>query len=783
MKISLSWLQDYVKIKASPEKIAAELTLKTCAVENILDERKQLEGLVVAKVLTVEKHPNADKLSLVLVDFGKGKTKVVCGAPNVAVGRSVVLAALGSVLPNGLEIKKAKIRGVESAGMLCAEDELGLSKDHSKILVLDPKKARVGMSFADYLGKDDVVFEIENKSISHRPDLFSHFGMAREAAAIFGMKITKAKDAPIKFSSNDKLTVKVEAKKLCPRYLGVVLSDLKIKPAPEFMQKRLYSVGVRPINNVVDITNYVMLELGNPLHAFDAAKLSGKKIVIRLAKKGEKIKTIDNVERELQPTDLIIADAEKPIAIAGVMGGLASEVTDGTKRIILEAANFDPSVVRKTSWRLGLRSEAVTRFEKNLTPALAEVAMKRAVNLLVKYAGAKVTSKIIDIYPVKEEKLKLELDPKYCQELLGLKISKIQIKNILTKLGFKVSGLREKFIVVVPSCRRDVKITEDLIEEVGRFYGAYSIPAEPFMAEVKPVVKDPVLKLSRELKAILSGLGLDELVTYSFYGKREVEASGYKPEDHLTIVNPLSPELKYLRRGLLPQLLSKMALNLPNFEKPVFYEVGHLYSLEKEKISFAALIFGEKEKVFFEAKGVMEVIMQKLGIKFSTEAVKLNQIPFEKERSLVYKAKKEAVGLVGLVSSSVLKKFGIKKGYVAAIVCDVETLDEVRQKSKAVLTLPKFPAAKIDLAFVLKNDLPLAVIEKAIREAGKPLLENIIVFDIYRGKPLDPSEKSLAFHLTYRSPERTLTDAEVLAIRKKVEARLLKDFGAKIRDF
>ncbi|MBU1167854.1 phenylalanine--tRNA ligase subunit beta, partial [Patescibacteria group bacterium] len=784
-----NWLKDFVTLTDKPAKLAQELTLKTCEIEDIIDEQSLIAGFVVGKVLKKDKHPGADRLSVAEVDYGQGPVTVVCGAPNLEVDQMIVFAPVGLTVATGLKLEKIKIRGVESNGMICAEDEIGLSDNHDEIMVLDGDKAKVGMTLIEYFKKDDIIFEVDNKSITHRPDLFSHLGVAREISAIKGKKFVEPKLQEIKEAKQDSLKVTIKDSNKCARYMGVILDEVKIGPSPEFIQKRLEVAGMRSISNVVDIANYVMLEYGQPLHTFDYNAVSSgqdqKHIIVREAQKSEKLLTLDNQERELEKTDLVIADEQGVIALAGVMGGAESEVKEGSSKIILESANFDGPTVRRTSWRLGLRSEAVLRFEKGLPRELPALGLKRAVALFEKYAGAKVTSQVIDSYPkpVKSKTIELEID--YITRLLGVNISKAEARRYLTLLGFDVKESGQSFKVEVPWYREGIELPEELIEEIGRLYGGDKIVPAIFQVPAIPTPKDALLSLSRDVKQTLYAQSLDELVTYSFYGAKMAQKCDLPLEEHLEIQNPFSKDAALMRTSLLPILLEKLAQNLPNFNQPQFFEVGHVYGLENESQEVTGLIFGSKEDVFYQAKGISEAILSQLKINYRSRAPEGKDVCVgcELDRALVYEVKKQVLGSVVLVSSKVLKNFSIKKGYVATFTFKLEALLKVRQTDQDYEPLPKFPEARVDLAFVLKNDIPVKKIDSAMREVGKPLVEKIEVFDIYRGKPLESDEKSLAFHITYRSPGRTLTDKEVKGIRQKTEDKLKSAFDAHIRDF
>lgn len=459
MKISIDWLKDYIDIKQSPAKIADSLTMGIAEVEEVVNLADKFENIVVGEVLEKEKHPNADKLSKALINVGDKKLNIVCGASNLEKGQKVPVALVGAVLPGDFKIEKVKIRGEESRGMICSEEELGLAKKSKGIMVLD-RKAKVGQKFSTYMGLDDVILDIDNKSLTHRADLFSHIGIARELSALMNLKLNLPKLIKPKEVKDYGISINVKDKKLCPRYMGVVLDNIKIGESPKWMQARLSAAGMRPINNIVDITNYVMLEYGQPLHAFDAAKVdignsNKKKIIVRRAEKNESIVTIDNKKRNLDENILVIADESRPIAIGGVMGGLNSEVDNNSKTILLEAANFDGTSVRKTSQKLGLRSEAVLRFEKGQSIDLPEKGLYRACELLEKYAGAKISSKVADTLKNKPKTVKIKIDLDYVEKLIGAIISKPKVVKILKDLEFKVSQARDYLNIEVPIYRTE----------------------------------------------------------------------------------------------------------------------------------------------------------------------------------------------------------------------------------------------------------------------------------------------------------------------------------------
>lgn len=788
MKVSLNWINDFVKVPVSPEELAERLTLSTCEVEEVIDYKKQFDGIVVAKVLKKEKHPDADKLAVAHVDFGEGEIQVVCGAPNLEEGQMVPFAKTGTTLPNGLTLKKMKIRGVESNGMICAEDEIGLGDDHSGIMVLD-KNAEMGMPFAEYLGADDVVLEIDNKSITHRPDLFSHGGMAGEIAALYDIELGKS-DLPEKIESGsaDSISVSIEDTKRSRRYIGVVLGGITMNETPEFIQKRLQAIGMRPINLVVDIANYVMFEWGQPLHTFDFDKLAGdaKDILVRNAKKGERLTVIDDSELELSEDDLVIADGDGPIALAGVMGGKNSEVDESTTKIVLESAHFDGPTVRRASWRHGIRSEAILRFEKGLPVTMPGLAMKRFIQLMQEHAGAHVSSEIVDENPEPYVPAVIELDPEYMQRVLGFKILEEEIVTRLEALHFSVEKNGDVFNVTVPWFREGMELEEELIEEIGRLRGTDTIEPAPFEDLVRSVKKNPEIALSREIKTALVAAGLDEVYTYSFYGEKLLKNLGMSAENHIQLAEPLSKDLALMRKSLVPYLLEKMGQNVHTVEDPSFFEVGHVYDGENEYSRVSGLMHGSDENVFYQMKGVVEQLLHALNIPFKMKLGNgdlLLQSVNDERSTAQFIVGGDVLGHMSLVRSDVLKKLSIKQGDVVYFDLDLRTLLTHRGGVTKFSHISEFPAATVDLAFVMQNTTPLSDIEDVIQEESGELLSSIEVFDIYRGKPLQEDDKSIAFHLKYQSDERTLEDKEIKDIRVRIEKRLSNEFGARIRDY
>jgi len=576
MYLSLNWLKDFVDIPRSitAKELGVRLTMHTVEIESVEKQADKFANIVVGKILEIKKHPNADRLQLVKVDIKDRKLDIVCGAPNIKIGQMIPIALVGAILPNGMEIKETEVRGVKSCGMLCAEDELGLGEDHSGILILD-KKAKIGQNLAQYLGLKDIIFEVDNKSITHRPDLWSHHGIAREISAFLSAKFKEYKlnEKLFKGADDVKISVKVEDFELCPRYMAITIDGVKIEDSPQWMQERLIAVGMRPINNIVDITNYVILELGQPLHAFDKNLVD--KIIVRREKNNEVMETLDGEKRKLDKEVLVIADSQKPIAIDGVMGGTNSEINNETSSLIIESANFNFISIRKTSQKLGLRTESSIRFEKALDPNLCGLAIARTVELVKKLCPkAKIVSDLVDEkkFKLNQGPIKLDLEwlnerigpsfaPAGAEAMAGKKATEGKAEKtikILESLGFSVEQNGSELKVTVPTWRatRDISIPEDLVEEIARIYGYDNLtPTMPRVAMEAPEINQEKT-LERRIKNILSAdAGLTEIYNYSFVGKEQLEKLGIDFSDYVRLANPIASHQTMLRQNLAPNLI------------------------------------------------------------------------------------------------------------------------------------------------------------------------------------------------------------------------------------
>ncbi len=730
MKLSLNWLKEYVDIKESTEEMALSLTMHAAEVEEIKNQAELLDNVVVGKIKEISDHPNADKLKLVKVDAGE-ELQIVCGGTNLKQDALVAVGKIGAKVRwhgegEPVVLEKAKIRGEESFGMICASDEIGLGEcEEGEIMILD--KGEIGQDLAEALNLDDKVLDIDNKSLTHRSDLFGHLGIAREYAAITRKKLKAPKLKTPKGKNTYKLKVQVQEPELCPRYMAIVLDQVEIKESPDWMQQRLIAIGMRPINNIVDITNYVMLEYAQPLHAFDYHKLFNHEIIVRSAKQGEKITSLDNKAHKLDESMLMICDAQKPVAIAGVMGGANSEIEEKTKTIVLESASFNKASIRKTARKLGLHSESSMRFEKGPGLVLPEQALMRAVELFQKYASAKVASKVHDVCAAKLKEKTIKLDLEKLQQVAGVEISLKEVVNILNALGLKT---KKDLKVNIPLFRTDLNIQEDLIEEVTRIYGYDNIKPQALVGTLEPVEPLVELKWADKIREILSGWGFNETMNYSFQSE---EPQG----EYLELKNPSSEDLKYLRTSLLPGLLKNTELNLNNnFKDLKLFEIGHVYSKpsnEKQVLGFVMT----GDQAFFKAKGVLEELLNKLNIS-------------------------KDLGEVELVKEN-----------ITFVSLDLEEIAKLANTNLKYKKLPKYPPVTIDLSIKIDPKHAWSDIKKEILRTNK-LITKIELFDIYKD--------SKAMHLVFQSLDKTLEMKEVEKFREEIMNKLNKKFNATIRD-
>lgn len=806
MYLSLNWLKDFVKIpnKMRPEELAQLLTLHTVEVESWQTQSDDFAKVVVGKVLSVKPHPNADRLRLCQVDVKKEILDIVCGAPNVEPGQRVAVALVGATLPNGLTIKESEIRGEKSLGMICAEDELGLGIDHEGIMVLD-KNAKIGQEFAAYLNLNDIILEIDNKSLSNRGDLWGHYGMAREISTLLKMPLVpylKIDEKLLIPSGKEKISVKIEDKRICSRYIAVKINNVKIVESPNWLKEKLAAVNVRPINVLVDITNYVMFESGQPLHVFDAGKI--QKISIGLSKKDEGIETLDGKEYLLPEDTIVIRDGSEPIAVAGIMGGANSAVNENTTSVILEAATFDAVYVRKSSQKLNLRTDASMRFEKTLDPTLPEKAWQKAWQLIKEILPeAELAGEIVDVVNFDLNQEQISLDFSWLKKKIGKQISRKEVQNILERLGFLVEIDKNVLMVTPPSWRavKDVTIKEDILEEVIRIIGYDNIPTAALSSALSFLPENKELLLERRVQDILSGSGrMLEVYNYSFVSESSLSKLNINSSRYLKLVNPISEQQALLRQSLLPGLLQNVRLNQFNYSEFGLFEIGRIFlPLPGEYIKDAKgdflpyqgkrlglMVAGQDtNKVFESLKSYVELLLNSLWPQIKSEYTALENLPTwvkSGQAAAIYCHGKE-IGVVGLLDDKLANNFALKLKTAFAEINFKEllALDNILPINQYQES-PKYPAVIRDLSFVvdekmLYNDFWRTLI------SFHPLLIQAELFDIYQGDALGAGKKSWAFHLTYQSNDKTLTTEEVDLIQKELIQVCHDKFEAQIRNF
>ncbi|NLX61145.1 MAG: phenylalanine--tRNA ligase subunit beta [Tissierellia bacterium] len=797
MLVPVKWLKDYVDIEdISSKELADELTLSGSHVESIISLGEDIENVVVGKIEKVEKHENADKLLVCTVDVGNEKLTIVTGARNFKEGDCVAVALVGARLPGGIEIKKTNFRGVDSFGMLCSLKELGyqdnvIPKHHRDgILVLD-KEYPLGTDIREVLGLYGEIIEFE--ITPNRPDCLSLIGMARETAATFNRQF-KLPDVEIKDEVEDihDYVEKVEVdESLCNRYYTRVIKDVKIEPSPLWLQSRLMEAGVRPINNIVDITNYVMLEFGQPLHAFDLKKLKHNKIVVRTAKEGEKIITLDNVERSLDTSHLLITDGEEAIGIAGVMGGLNSEITEDTKVVLLESANFNDKSIRKTAKSLGLRTEASSRYEKGLDPNLCEIAAERVCQLVEEIGAGKIVKGVIDVYPNKLEEKTITLRPERVNSLLGIDLTVEDMIAYLERLGLRTKKEGALLNVTIPTYRLDLGIEVDLIEEIGRLYGFHNVESQPLTGELTRGDKSYKRLVEDKAKSILQGLGYNEVMTYSFISPRAYDRINIEENsplrNYIEIMNPLGEDYSVMRTTLIPNMLDLLVRNYNYGVKECYaYEIGNIFipkelplkELPYEKRVLTIGMYGHED--FYSLKETVEILLERLGIREVDFIPEKANPTFHPNRTAKILKDGESFGVLGEIHIDVMENYDIdKRIYVADL--DFDKIVQCANLERKYKPLPKYPAITRDIAVVVDMDITVGEIQNEILSKGEGLIESVELFDVYTGEQVQEGKKSLAFSIVYRSHERTLVDEEVNKIQDNIVSALKDKFNASLR--
>ncbi|GFD97126.1 phenylalanine--tRNA ligase beta subunit [Alteromonas sp. KUL156] len=808
MKISYNWLQQFLQTDWEAEKtgeLLTDLGLEVEGIETVESIKGSLKGVVVGEVLTCEKHANADKLKVTTVDLGNGTpVQIVCGAPNVAAGQKVPVATVGTMLYDekgeGFKIKKGKIRGEDSHGMICAEDELGLGQSHDGIMVLDENLAPGTPCSEVFNIETDYVFEIG--LTPNRADAMSHYGVARDLRAGLiqqGTNIELISPSVSDFHVDErthKIDIEIEDKDLAPRYCGITITDVEVKESPEWIQNRLKAIGLTPKNNIVDITNYVLHELGQPLHAFDASKIRGGKVVVKTLEEGTKFTTLDDVERELSSEDIMICDADdNPLCIGGVFGGAQSGVTEHTTSIFLESAYFNPVSVRKTAKRHGLNTDASFRFERGIDINTTKYALKRAALLIEEYAGGKMSSDILDFYPVKVEDFEVFLSFENAYKLIGQEIPKETIKKILASLDIKINSVTEAGLgLVVPSYRVDVQREADIIEEILRVYGYNNVEFSHKLNTSISFDSDKEVKIENIVADQLTSLGFNETMANSLTKADYIELSENLNADfNVEMLNPLSNDLKVMRQSLLFSGLESVAYNINRKNNSLkFYEFGKTYhkyeSGYQEDKHLTLFVTGNRTqdswKVatqtsdFFYVKGIVTALLSRLGIdKLKTTPTKSDVF----SEGITLSLGKTKLVELGVVKRAILKEFSIKQEVLFADFNWQNILELVGKKKIKVADLPKFPAVKRDLALLLDNKVEFKEIYNLAFQSERKLLKEVDLFDVYEGDKLPEGKKSYAVSFVLQDENKTLADKQIDKIMQKLQQTFEKNLDAVLR--
>lgn len=808
MYVSYNWLNNYVDLgDISPEELAERITKSGIEVEGIEYVGEKVNDVVVGHVLTCEQHPNADKLNLCQVDVGTETLQIICGAPNVAAGQKVVVAKPGAVLPGNFKIKKVKLRGVESNGMICSLQELGVKEKFVPQEFVDgiyvfQDEVEIGEDVTPLLNLNDAVFELD--VLANRADALSMMGVAYEVAAILDEQVTYP-DETIESNESecaeDYITVEVAAQELNKYYGAFIIKDVVIKPSPLWIQNYLLAAGIRPINNVVDITNYVLLEYGQPLHAFDYDRFASNTVLVRRANEGEEIVTLDGQTRKLTRENLVITNGSVPTALAGVMGGLDSEVTDETSTILLEAAYFDGTTVRKTVKQTGLRSDSSTRFEKGVDPKRVRKAGERACHLLEKYADGKVLQGLSEYDGLDYSEKTVVIETDRVNERLGSSIKNEEIADILHRLQFIFEQDGTTFTIQVPTRRQDITIFEDMLEEIARIYGYDNLPYTLPKGEGQVGGLNHVQQLKRNIKSLLEGLGLMENRTYSLTDEHDIEKL-ISPEIikkspvPIALARPMSEDHKYLRLSILPGLLQSLSYNQARNQMNIaYYEIGSIFVSEEEQITkqpeeilrAAGAITGNwvdhpwqgevKPVDFYVVKGIVEGLFEQLKLSIQFEPVKLEDM--HPGRTAVIKRNGQVIGFLGQVHPLLAKRLDLKETYVFDINLDAVFAEYENEPSYT--EIPRYPAISRDIAFILDKEVLAGDVQERITEIGAPLVKSVAVFDVYEGEHLEAGKKSIAYHLVYQDPEKTLKDEEVEASYQEIVKAISDEFNGYVR--
>lgn len=800
MLISNEWLKDYVDAGVKVEDLAERITRTGIEVDDMIDYSKDIKNLVVGYIQSKEKHPDADKLNICQVDIGEEEpVQIVCGAPNVDAGQHVIVAKVGGRLPGGIKIKRAKLRGERSEGMICSLQEIGISsnvvpKAYENGIFVFPTEVEPGTDALTALYLNDQVMEFD--LTPNRADALSMVGTAYEVAALYQTEMTKpeTQSNETSESATNELSVTIDNPEKVPYYSARVVKNVSIEPSPIWVQARLIKAGIRPINNVVDISNYVLLEYGQPLHMFDQDHIGSKEIVVRQAKDEETMTTLDNNERKLVDTDIVISNGQEPIALAGVMGGDFSEVTEQTTNVVIEGAIFDPVSIRHTSRRLNLRSEASSRFEKGIATEFVDEAVDRACYLLQELASGEVLQDRVSSGDLGSFVTPIDITAEKVNKTIGFNLSNDEIQSIFRQLGFETTLKGETLTVNVPSRRKDITIKEDLIEEVARIYGYDEIPSSlPVFGEVTSGELTDRQHKTRTLKETLEGAGLNQAITYSLVSKDHAKDFALQERPTISLLMPMSEAHATLRQSLLPHLIEATAYNVARKNKDVrLYEIGRVFfgngegELPDEVDYLSGILTGEyvvnawqgkKEEIdFFIAKGVVDRVAEKLNLEFSYKAGKIEGL--HPGRTAIVSLEGQDIGFIGELHPQVAADNDLKRTYVFEL-----NYDAMMQVAVGYINyeqIPKFPGVTRDIALEVNHDVPSSELKQIIHNNGEDILQSTLVFDVYEGEHLEKGKKSVAIRLNYLDTEDTLTDERVSKIHDKI-LEALQAQGATIR--
>ena len=799
MKASIEWLKEYSDIDVDAVKLGDILTMTGSKVETIEQRGNDIKNVVVGKILEIVKHPDSDHLVITQMDLGDEKVQIVTGADNIKVGDIVPVAKDGSELPRGVKIKKGKLRGIDSCGMMCSVGELGLDINQYPgqiehgIMILDKNlENKLGEDIVDILNlREDIIdFEIT----PNRPDCLSIEGLGRETAVSLGKEFKNPRKNIDELKIEDKneiegLKVEIEAPDLCYRYIARVVKNVKIAPSPEWLVRRLNACGIRSINNIVDITNYVMLEMGQPMHAFDINSIEGKHIIVRRAKNGEKITTLDEEERTLDENDLVIADETKPVAIAGVMGGKNSEIEKDTETVVFESASFYGGAVRKTAKKVGLRTESSSRFEKGLSPENALRAINRAMELVEELNAGEVVEGKIDVYPTKQKTNKINLDYDRINKLLGTEISKEEMIDTLEKLNIKVKN----DIAIAPYFRTDIEQLADIAEEVLRFYGYDKLDTTLVESDTTIGIRNKEQKIEQKIKNVLVNSGLSEIYTYGFVSDKDLEKSKINKdlkETSILIQNPLSDEYRLMRPSTIPSMMQTLATNANKKNSSAkLFDISKSYKNINNEVENGEVPLQENiltigmygdDIDFYTVKGLIENVLATSSINRYDIVRETENESYHTGRCANIKVGIDVIATIGEVHPEVLDNYGIeKRAYLAEV--NLSKVTKYSKVNKKYVEVPKFPAVERDIAIIVDEKVEVGQIEKIITKKAKKLLEKMQLFDIYRNEKLGDNKKSVAYSLIFRDKNRTLSDEEINGVMETIIGELQKTLNAELR--